>query len=62
MLYYSLVFFLVAILSAALGFGGIAGSAEDIAKVLVVLFLFLAFVSLVTGLITHRKPPFPPAV
>jgi uncharacterized membrane protein YtjA (UPF0391 family) len=46
MLHYALVFFLVAIVAAVLGFGVIAGTAALIAKVCFVLFLILAIVSL----------------
>jgi uncharacterized membrane protein YtjA (UPF0391 family) len=62
MLYYALVFLLVALLSAGLGFSGIAGSTGQIAKVLVILFLVLAVVSAIAGLLSRRKPPLPPAV
>ena len=34
MLHYSIVFFIIAIIAAVLGFGGIAGSAAGIAKIL----------------------------
>jgi len=49
MLYYSLVFLLVAIVAGALGFWGIAGIASTIAKVLFVIFLVLFIVSLLKG-------------
>lgn len=48
MLYYALIFFLVAILAGALGFYSLAGTSALIAKVLFVLFLVLFLVSLVT--------------
>ncbi|HDL2957435.1 TPA: DUF1328 domain-containing protein, partial [Mannheimia haemolytica] len=34
MLHYAVVFFVIAIIAALLGFGGIAGSATEIAKIL----------------------------
>lgn len=34
MLHYAVVFFVIAIIAAVLGFGGIAGSAAGIAKIL----------------------------
>ena len=50
MLYYALVFFVVAIVAAVLGFGGIAAGATEIAKVLFFIFVVLFVVSLVVGL------------
>ena len=47
MLYWAAVFFVVAIIAGALGFGGIAGAAVGIAKVLFFLFLVLAVIFLV---------------
>jgi uncharacterized membrane protein YtjA (UPF0391 family) len=47
MLYYALVFFLVAILAAIMGFGGVAIAFAGIAKILFFLFLVLFLVSLV---------------
>ena len=38
MLRYSVIFFVIAIIAAALGFGGIAGSAAGIAKILFIAF------------------------
>lgn len=52
MLYYAIVFILVAIVAGALGFGLVAGTSASIAKVLFVVFLVLAIVSLFRG----RKP------
>lgn len=49
MLRYAVVFFLVAILAAVFGFGGISAEAEGIAKVLFFLFLILAVVSVIMG-------------
>jgi uncharacterized membrane protein YtjA (UPF0391 family) len=45
MLYYALVFFIIAIIAAILGFGGIAAGAAGIAKLLFVVFLILAIVT-----------------
>ena len=61
MLYYALVFFLVAIVSAVLGFTGLAEGFADVAKALVLLFILLAVLSLLFGAFTGRKPPLPPA-
>jgi uncharacterized membrane protein YtjA (UPF0391 family) len=50
MLYYALVFLLIAIVTAVLGFGGIAFAAAGIAKILFYLFLVLFVVSLIVHL------------
>lgn len=49
MLYYALVFLVVALIAGALGFGGIAGASVGIAKVLFFLFIILFVVSLLVG-------------
>ena len=49
MLHYSIVFFIIAIIAAVLGFGGIAGSAAGIAKILFGGFLILSVISLIFG-------------
>jgi uncharacterized membrane protein YtjA (UPF0391 family) len=51
MLYYALVFFIVAVVAALFGFGGIAAGAVEIAKVLFFIFLVLFVVSLIVGLL-----------
>lgn len=56
MLYWTVVFFIVAIIAAALGFGGLADGAATIAKVLFFIFLVLFLVSLITGLVRGRPP------
>jgi uncharacterized membrane protein YtjA (UPF0391 family) len=50
MLHYALVFFVVALIAAVFGFGGIAAGAAEIAKILFFIFLILFVVSLVAGL------------
>src|SRR5438552_1139404 len=57
MLYYALVFFIVAIIAAVLGFGGIAAGAAEIAKVLFFIFLVLFVVSLIVGLFRRGGGP-----
>lgn len=49
MLRYAVIFFVVAIIAAVLGFGGIAGTASGIAQILFFGFLVLAVLSLVFG-------------
>ena len=47
MLHYALVFLVVALIAAALGFGALAGTAAWIAKVLFIVFLVIAILSFV---------------
>jgi len=49
MLYYALVFFLIAVVAAVFGFGGIAVASAGIAKILFYLFLVVFLVTLVMG-------------
>ena len=49
MLWYALVFFVVALIAAALGFGGVAGAATGVAKILFFVFLVLFVASLIFG-------------
>ncbi len=49
MLSWSISFLLIAIVAAFFGFGGIAGTATEIAKALFVVFLVLFFISLLLG-------------
>ena len=49
LLYWAVVFLIIAIVAAILGFGGIAGSAAWIAEVLFVVFLILLVLSLIFG-------------
>ena len=50
MLHYAAVFFVIALIAALFGFGGIAVGAAEIAKVLFFIFLVLFVVSLVSGM------------
>lgn len=54
MLYYAIVFFIVSVIAAILGFGGIAFGAAEIAKVLFFVFLVLFLASLIMGLRNRR--------
>ncbi len=49
MLHWAAVFFVIALIAAVFGFGGIAASAVGIAKILFLVFLVLAVVSLLVG-------------
>jgi uncharacterized membrane protein YtjA (UPF0391 family) len=55
MLYWSLMFLVVALIAGVLGFTGVAVAAAGIAKVLFVVFLVLFLVSLVAHLGSGRK-------
>jgi uncharacterized membrane protein YtjA (UPF0391 family) len=54
MLYYALVFFIVALVAAIFGFGGIAAGAVEIAMILFFIFLVVALVTFVMGLVRRR--------
>jgi uncharacterized membrane protein YtjA (UPF0391 family) len=49
MLHYALVFLVLGLIAAILGFGGLAGTSIGIAKVLFFVFLVLFAVSLLLG-------------
>jgi uncharacterized membrane protein YtjA (UPF0391 family) len=50
MLHYAVVFLVIALVAAVFGFGGIAASAVGIAKLLFFVFVVMAIVSFVIGL------------
>jgi uncharacterized membrane protein YtjA (UPF0391 family) len=54
MLSYAIVFFVLGVVAAILGFGGLAAGAVGIAKVLFFVFLTLFLGSLIWGLV-HRN-------
>jgi uncharacterized membrane protein YtjA (UPF0391 family) len=54
MLHYAVVFFVIALVAALFGFGGIAAGAVGIAKVLFFIFIVLAVASFLFGLIRQR--------
>ena len=51
MLHYAVVFFVIALIAAVFGFGGIAASAVGIGKILFFVFAILAIASFLYGLI-----------
>ena len=51
MLHYAVVFLVIALIAAVFGFGGIAASAVGIAQVLFVVFLVMAVVSFLMGVL-----------
>ncbi len=50
MLYWALVFFIVSIVAAVFGFGGIASTTAGIAQILFYVFLVFFVISLIAGL------------
>ena len=51
LLHYALIFLVVALIAAAVGFGGVAGIAMEGARLLFWVFIVLFVISLVAGLI-----------
>jgi uncharacterized membrane protein YtjA (UPF0391 family) len=56
MLYWALVFLVIALVAGALGFGGIAGASAGIAKILFFIFLVLLLISLVMHFMRGTAP------
>lgn len=54
MLRFAIIFFIIALIAAVFGFGGIASSAAGIAQILFWGFVVLAVITLITGLV--RRP------
>lgn len=57
MLGWVITFLVIALIAAALGFGGIAGTAVGLAKIVFYIFLVLFVASLIYSLISGRRPP-----
>jgi uncharacterized membrane protein YtjA (UPF0391 family) len=57
MLGWGVTFFIIALIAAALGFGGIAGTAVSLAKIIFVVAIILFALSLFYGMVTGRRPP-----
>lgn len=55
MLSWALTFFILAIVAAIFGFGGIAAGAQSIAQVLFLLFVVMFVVSLITGQLRRSR-------
>lgn len=55
LLKWAVIFFVIALIAAALGFSGIAAGAAGIAKILFYLFLGIFFVLLIAGIIVGRR-------
>jgi uncharacterized membrane protein YtjA (UPF0391 family) len=56
---WALTFLVVALIAAVLGFGGIAGFAVEIAKIIFFVAIILFVVSAIIGLIRGRTPTVP---
>ena len=56
MLGWAITFFIIALIAALFGFGGIAAAASGIAQVLFFIFLVLFVVSLIFHLVRGRSP------
>lgn len=57
MLGWVITFLVIALIAAALGFGGLAGTAIGLAKIVFYIFLVLFVVSLIYSLVAGRRPP-----
>ncbi len=57
MLYWAAVFFIIALVAAIFGFGGVAEASLGIAKVLFFIFIILFIISLVVGLGRRGRTP-----
>lgn len=56
LLHYAIVFLVVALVAAALGFGGVAGTAMEGARILFWVAIILFVISLIGGLVRGRTP------
>jgi uncharacterized membrane protein YtjA (UPF0391 family) len=61
MLNWMITFFILAIIAAIFGFGGLASDFAAIARFLAIIFVVLFLASLVYSALTGRRPPIPPA-
>lgn len=55
LLHYAIVFLVVALVAAAVGFGGVAGVAMEGARLLFWIFIILFVISLVGGLVRRSR-------
>jgi uncharacterized membrane protein YtjA (UPF0391 family) len=56
LLYWAIVFLVIALVAGVFGFGGIASTAAGIAQVLFFIFIVIFVVALIMGL-ARRRPP-----
>jgi uncharacterized membrane protein YtjA (UPF0391 family) len=59
MIGWAVTFLVIALIAAVLGFGGIAGFAVELAKIVFVVALILFVVSAIFGMIRGRSPTLP---
>lgn len=59
MLNYIITFFVLAVIAAIMGFGGLAGDFAEIARFLALLFVVLFVATLVYNIITGKRLPPP---
>jgi uncharacterized membrane protein YtjA (UPF0391 family) len=57
MLNYVITFFLLAVLAAIFGFGGLAGAFAEIAKMIALICIALFVATLVASAISGKRPP-----
>lgn len=57
MLMWSIVFFIIALIAAVFGFGGIAEASADVAQILFFIFLVLFVIGLVAHLMRRAPRP-----
>ncbi|MCC0011286.1 MAG: DUF1328 domain-containing protein [Hyphomicrobiaceae bacterium] len=57
MIGWAITFLVIALIAAVLGFGGLAGTAVGIAKIIFGVAIVLFVVALVYSMITGRRPP-----
>ena len=55
MLRWAMIFLIIALAAAVLGFGGIAATAAGIAKILFYIFLVMFLVALIAGMAAGRR-------
>ena len=61
MLGWAIVFFVMAIVTAAFGYGGIATGIAGVAKVMFIVFLVLLALSIIMHMVRRPPPPPPPS-
>jgi len=57
MLYWSLMFFVFAVVAGILGFGGVAAGAAGIGQILFYVFIFALIISVLANALRGRRPP-----
>lgn len=59
MISWAITFLVIALIAAALGFGGIAGTAVGIAKIIFFVAIVLFLISAIIGMMRGRSPTVP---